>query len=227
MNNEIEIITQLDNDAIAVESDDSASALEKWKIARRLAENRLTKAFTPEWSYIAGYLCYMLFARGACPPAVTERHLTGGLISGSKQGLAQFYLASLYFDLGRSEEAIQHLEYIYKYKREYFNELGQEWRYVKSIEMLVSVYIHNKKWANAYTIGMYLDVIYHKLEEPESMMPLALLGSLEETDCQGITCEKLCAIAVRIVHLTRSESATKRLFPRFSTRWIQPPTSQP
>ncbi len=223
MSDEMEIIDRLDNDAIVIEPDNGAAALEKWQAARRIAEEQLGKHFSPEWSYITGYLCYMLFSRGACSFSIAERHLVDGQAPGPKQGLAQFYLASLYFDSGKLASAIQHLEHIYKTGRDYFQKLGQEWRYVKSVEMLVATQIRNGAWSDARSIGLQLGIFYRECDDCESMVPLALVGALEKAYSQDPAYEDLCRIAARIVRLTNSERATKRLFPDFSEKWLRAP----
>jgi hypothetical protein len=223
MNDAMQIIDQLDNDAIVIEPENSAAALEKWQAARRIAQEQLGKTFSPEWSYITGYLCYMLFSRGACSFAIAERHLVDGQAPGPKQGLAQFYLSSLYFDSGKLASAVQHLERIYKTGRDYFQKLGQEWRYVKSVEMLVATHVRNGAWLEARSIGLQLDIFYHECDDCESMVPLALVGALEKAYSQGAAYEELCRIAARIVRLTHSEHAIKRLFPDFCEKCFRAP----
>lgn len=221
MNDKMEIVSRLDNDAIIIEPENSATALKKWQTARRVAEEQLRNSPGPEWSYIAGYLCYMLFSRGACSFAVAEKYLVGGIVSGTKQGLAQFYLASLYFDSCQFVRAIQQLERIYKAGKRYFKKLGQEWRYVKSVEMLVAAHIRTGAWFEARSIGLQLDAIYREYDDRESLIPLALVGALDEAGSLDPAHEDLCRIAVGLVRLTHSERATRRLFPSFSQRWLK------
>lgn len=217
----MEAVYKLDNDAIVIEPDDPTAALEKWKSAKALAEKELKNDPSPEWSYIAGYLSYMLFARDACSFAVAEGYLVDALAPGPKQRMAQFYLASIYFDTGKLRRAIDQLERIYKAGRDYFKGLGQEWRYVKSVEMLVAAQIRYGAWFEARAIGAQLEVVYRECEDRESMIPLALIGSLEETDSESASYEDLCRIAAGIARLTRSERAIVRLFPKFSAVWLQ------
>lgn len=216
----MEKIDQLDNDAIVIEPENHAVAIEKWQTARRLAEGEFQKTPTPEWSYVVGYLCYMLFARGVCAFAVAEKYLIGALSPGPKQRLAQFYLASLYFDTGRFRDAVQQLERIYKSGKEDLMKCGQAWRYVKSVEMLVAAKIRNDAWFDARIIGSQLEAIYREYEERESMIPLALVGALEHAAPQQPAYEELCHVAARIVRLTHSVRATNELFPGFSERWL-------
>jgi len=221
MSNALDMVNQLDNDAIVIELEDREAALEKWQSAKRIAEKQLAKAPTPEWNYIAGYLCYMLFSRDACSFTIVERYLVDALSPSPKQGLAQFYLASLYFDSGRFKSAIPQLERIYKAGKGYFKKLSQEWRYVKSVEMLVAAHIRNESWFEARTIGLQLEGLYRGCEDYESMIPVALVGTLEEVASHGPAYEDLCTIAAGLVRLTHTERATMQLFPGFSRKWVQ------
>lgn len=220
MNDEMEAVNWLDNDAIVIEPEDSAAALEKWQTARRIAEEHLRKTSTPEWSYIAGYLCYMLFSRGACSFAIVEKYLLNGLAPGPKEGLARFYLASLYFDTDKFVRAIQHLERIAKAGKDYFKKMDQEWRYAKSMEMLVAAHIRSGAWFEAISLGSQMDAVYRECGDYESMIPLALIGALEDADSQDSAYEELCRIAAGLVQLTHSERAVRRLFHDFSWRWL-------
>jgi len=216
----LQMVRDLDNDAIVIEPDDRAGALAKWNEARRIAENEFEREHLPDWSYIAGYVCYMLFARGACSFDITETYLVGGLNSSDNHGLARFLLASLYFETERLDPALEQLYNLRENGRRYFESIGQDWRYAKCVEMLVCAHIKKGDWSQARTMGSELEIVYRDCPT-KSLIPLTLVNSIERSDYRGPEYKDLCLVAARLVRLTHSENAMFRLFPTFFEKWVR------
>lgn len=214
-------LDHLDLQAAILESEDPVAALGMWKHAvEMLAEHG--ESPDPELQYVRGYFGYMIWARTGNMHTEAENAFRACLSAVPNHLMARFYLGCLYFESGDVSRARVVFETL-RSSAHRFVDLGQEWRYVKALEMLLAIACKDRSELDISRLLAEWATTFERLEEPYSITPLVIVGQLETMLQRHDSSEWMpvvCKQVADMVALSRSASVIRKHFPMYSSEWL-------